>query len=103
MARPGAPLSQQLRNASVEALEEVGKPMTAHEIEAWISKNHLQLNKELVTKCYDYVRIILSLSSAKCIVKYRSTTQLSGIDHRSSFFGLADTDYNRNYWVIIVA
>jgi hypothetical protein len=91
-----------LRLAAVQAITDAGRPMSAHEIQSWIAKHDENLSAEITSKCYDYVRMILSLSPPSMIRKYRSTTSVEGVDGRSGFFGLPDGDYKEPEWQSIV-
>jgi hypothetical protein len=78
---------------------DIGQPMTAHEIERWISANRPALHKQITAKCYDYVRIILSLSGVDNIVRYKPVTIPLGSDHRCAYYGLADAEYDPAVWI----
>jgi hypothetical protein len=90
-----------LRQASCQAIKEVGRPLTAHEIEAWIAQNDPPLSQQLSSKCYDYVRIILSLSPVDLIIKYKPSDRSLGIDVRSTFYGLVGVDYDPSTWNLL--
>jgi hypothetical protein len=67
--------------------------MSAHEIEAWIRDHDRDLSREIRAKCYDYTRMILSLSPVSVICKYRAASTLPGVDARAAFYGLARERY----------
>jgi hypothetical protein len=92
--------STRLRLAALRALNEVGRPVTAHEIEHWLTTNDPELWTEVSEKCYDYVRMILSLTRNNAIVKYRSCEIRPGVDKRVSFYGLPSAEYGDG-WIQI--
>ena len=67
--------------------------MTAHEIELWIAANDQELAEEVSNKCYDYVRMILSLTKNNAIVKYQCKVAVVGVDPRATFYGLPKAGY----------
>jgi hypothetical protein len=91
--------SLRLRHAAVLAIEGVHRPMTAHEIEKWVAKYHPDLWEEISEKCYDYVRIILSLTPEDAIVKYKCRSSFPGADRRACFYGLEDAGYDPTIWI----
>jgi hypothetical protein len=90
--------SERLRLATVRAVNESQRPIAAHEVEEWINFNDAELSKELSSKCYDYVRIILSLTPRDMIVKYKCDFSVPGVDRRASFYGLPDCQYDPAIW-----
>jgi hypothetical protein len=86
--------STRLRLAAVRALNEIGRPVTAHEVEQWLTSNDPDLWAEVSEKCYDYVRMILSLTRNSAIVKYRSREIRQGVDRRVAFYGLPSANYD---------
>jgi hypothetical protein len=74
--------------------------MAAHEITEWLNAHDPLLAREVATKCYDYVRIILSLSPADVLIKYRPIGRIDGIDQRAAFYGLAGVDYDSRAWIL---
>jgi hypothetical protein len=94
------PLSLRLRNSAIRAISEAGRPLAVHEIEGWLKANDHALSQELTTKCYDYVRIILSLSPTNVLVKYRPVMSIDGIDHRALFYGIASKKYDPHRWLL---
>jgi len=94
------PSSIRLRNAAVEAIFQAQRPMCAHEVQNWVKMNDPELFKEISSKCYDYVRMILSLAPSDMLVKYQTQKQISGIDSRSAFYGLPDIQYDPTHWMI---
>jgi hypothetical protein len=90
--------SARLRAAAVQAIHEAQRPLTAHQIEAWIRDRDPALSAEVKGKCYDYARMILSLSPPSQICKYRSQIMLAGIDARAAFYGLPRERYPET-WV----
>jgi hypothetical protein len=93
------PLSNRLRDAALNAIRESGRPMAASEIEDWVNLNAPILAQELSTKCYDYVRIILSLSPYDVLVKYKPTSPREGLDYRCAFYGVAGFKYDSDEWI----
>jgi hypothetical protein len=100
MASNAIPISTRLRSSSVLAIQETGRPMTAHEIEDYLAERDPELWKQVSKKCYDYVRMILSLSPCDVIVKFRSLVERDGIDQRSAFYGLPGCEYNKAEWAL---
>jgi hypothetical protein len=90
--------SARLRAAAVQAITEAQRPMTAHDIQEWITKHDENLESEIASKCYDYVRIILSLSPTTEIRRYRPVCDTDAIDARTGFYGLSDGDYSASEW-----
>jgi hypothetical protein len=97
------PTSTRLRAAAILALAEFKRPITAHEVEKWVQEHDPKVWNELSGKCYDYVRIILSLTTDGTITKYKSTSALPGIDRRAAFYGLTNGNYDSNQWVPVNA
>jgi hypothetical protein len=73
--------------------------MAACEIEDWVNANDPILADELSTKCYDYVRIILSLSPCDVLVKYKPQFPREGLDYRCAFYGIHGARYDPQQWV----
>jgi hypothetical protein len=92
-------VSARVRAAAVRAIAEFGRPLTVHEIELWIVDHEPDLAIQITTKCYDYLRIILSLAPATMLVKCRSLVPVAGIDQRAGFFGLPSVAYDPARWV----
>lgn len=90
--------STKLRATAMKAIESIKRPMSAHEIEHWISQHDKRFWREVSTKCYDYVRIILSVTKEK-LVQYKCKTQMRGIDRRAVFYGLSNVNYDPNIWM----
>jgi hypothetical protein len=99
MSRDILPVSVRLRNSAIQAIAEVGRPLAVHEIEEWLKANNPAISQELTTKCYDYVRIILSLSPIDILVKYRPLIGIDGVDHRALFYGLTSKKYDPQMWL----
>jgi hypothetical protein len=93
------PTSTRLRQAALAAAAEFERPVTAHELEGWIAQHDPPLADDLSHKCYDYVRIILSLTPDTSLVKFTCTNDLLGIDRRSRFYGSAHSQYDPNVWI----
>ena len=93
--------SNRVRSIAAEAIENYGRPMTTHEIENYIKMNDHELYKEIKTKCYDYVRMILSVTKISPFVKYKCLKRIIGIDKRANFFGFQDANYDPNLWINI--
>jgi hypothetical protein len=55
---------------------------------------------EMATKCSDYLRIILSLTSPTMLVKYRSLVPVTGVDQRAGFFGVPSVVYDPVIWTM---
>lgn len=91
--------SNRVRTIAAEAIENYGRPMTTHEIENYIKLNDHELYKEIKTKCYDYVRMILSVTKISPFVKYKCLRRIIGIDKRANFFGFQDANYDPNLWI----
>ena len=90
--------STRLRSAAVKAIQEAGRPIAAHELETWVTNNDKDLWKEVSKKCYDYVRIILSLTAKTIITKYKTDAIIPGVDKRAAFYGLTDETYDSTLW-----
>jgi hypothetical protein len=88
-----------LRNSAIRAIIESRRPLAVHEIEEWLKTNDPAISEELTTKCYDYVRIILSLSPNNVLVKYRPLMFFEGVDNRALFYGIASTKYDPHIWL----
>jgi hypothetical protein len=95
------PTSAKLRLAAISAVKELRRPIAAHELERWIAIRDPSLWNEISKKCYDYVRIILSITTDNSIIKYKHNTPFPGIDCRSGFFGLPDGHYDPLLWTPI--
>lgn len=93
--------SNRVRAIAAEAIENYGRPMTTHEIENYIKLNDHELYKEIKTKCYDYVRMILSVTKISPFVKYKCLKRIIGIDKRANFFGFPNGNYDPNLWINI--
>jgi hypothetical protein len=89
--------SARVRDAAIKAIGETKRPMTAHEIERWIEDHDDSLSNEIKRKCYDYTRMILSLSPPSIITKYQPGIVLPGADMRAAFYGLARERYPENW------
>jgi hypothetical protein len=94
------PISELLRQASCQAIKEAERPLSAHEIEPWIAQHDAILSHQLSSKCYDYVRIILSLAPTDLIMKYKYSGPSLGIDVRSTFYGLVGMIYDPSVWIL---
>jgi hypothetical protein len=94
------PVSTRLRNASVQAIREMARPMAAQEITDWLNEHDLDLAQQVAAKCYDYVRIILSLSPTNLLIKYRPVGRIDGVDQRAAFYGLAGVAYDSAAWTL---
>jgi hypothetical protein len=79
-------------------MKDMQRPIAAHEVEQWIAQNNTELAKELSTKCYDYVRIILSLTPRDTIMKFKCDVSFPGVDRRAAFYGLPDWNYDPAIW-----
>jgi hypothetical protein len=95
------PASSRLRAACLHALADLKRPISAHEVERWVEEHDRALWNDISQKCYDYVRIILSLTSDGTSVKYKSLIGVSGVDPRASFYGLSNTTYDPTQWKLI--
>lgn len=89
--------STKLRMAIPRALAYFGRPMSAHEFESWISANEPELALEVSLKCYDYVRMILSLTKPLFLAKYKCKIAPPGNDKRAAFYGIPDGIYSSNW------
>jgi hypothetical protein len=85
--------STKVRLAAMKALNDVGRPLTAHELEEWLMHNDKELWTEVSGKCYDYIRMILSLTRNNGIVKYRPNVTVRGVDKRVAFYGIPGESY----------
>ena len=92
--------SEKVRGAARTALQSSERPMAVHEFEAWITENDPKLAREIARKCYDYVRMILSITENTTIVKYHAKHTVPGIDPRALFYGLPEVDYGDG-WIVI--
>ena len=89
--------STKVRTVAHRVLSESERPLIAHEIERWISQNDPDLWEEVSSKCYDYVRMILSLTQNDAIVKYGCNTTMPGIDRRAVFYGIPGKEYDESF------
>lgn len=89
--------STKLRTAIPKALAHFGRPISAHEFESWISANDAALWHEVSSKCYDYVRMILSLTKPQFLAKYKCSIPPPGNDKRAAFYGIPDSVYGSNW------
>jgi hypothetical protein len=102
MATPDpVPTSAHLRAAAVRAINEFKRPISAHELEQWIHTHDPMLSNEISAKCYDYVRIILSLTTDGSIIKFKSIGTIPGVDRRAAFYGLSSGGYDPKRWAIL--
>ncbi|OHT08833.1 hypothetical protein TRFO_22595 [Tritrichomonas foetus] len=91
--------STKVRNMAMRAIKESGRPITAHEYEQWLQNNENELWQEVVKKCYDYTRVILTNTAKLTLLyKYRCRQQMPGIDNRSVFYGLPNVRYDPELW-----
>jgi hypothetical protein len=90
--------STKLRIAAMTAVVSFKRPITAHELEKWLSVNDPDLWSEVSEKCYDYVRIILALSPDDSLIKYKCLSIVPGADRRACFYGSADDLYDPSLW-----
>jgi hypothetical protein len=88
--------------AALTAVRDFQRPLTAHELETWLSQHDPDLWVDVSEKCHDYVRIILSLSPDEPLIKDRCRAVLPGRDHRASFFGSPAIAYDPMLWSPIV-
>jgi hypothetical protein len=84
----------------MKALGDVGRPLTAHELEEWLASKDPELWNEVSGKCYDYMRMILSLTRNNAIVKFKPTVQVRGHDKRVAYYGLPDGKYDET-WTLV--
>ncbi|OHT00651.1 hypothetical protein TRFO_32620 [Tritrichomonas foetus] len=91
--------SGKVRVIAQEAITSYNRPMTAHEIEKFIKLNDKDLWKDDCGKCYDYVRMILSVSKLSAIIKYKCLKRIIGVDKRANFYGLATKTYDTAVWL----
>lgn len=91
-------ISTQVRIMAVRAIKELGRPITAHEVEKWIMKKYPDIWKAVSQKCYDYVRVILSLTKNNVIIKFKCKKIRPGIDKRACFYGLSTVNYDTTTW-----
>lgn len=89
--------STKLRTTIPKALVYFGRPISAHEFESWISANDEALWHEVSSKCYDYVRMILSLTKPQFLAKYKCSIPPPGNDKRATFYGIPDGAYGSNW------
>jgi hypothetical protein len=75
------------------------RPLTGEEVEEWIAHRDPDLFNEIATKCYDYVRIILSLTPRDRIIKLKCISGISGQNRRLAFYGSGKVSYNPEHWV----
>lgn len=91
--------SVRLRQMAIKAIEEIGRPITAHEMETWLATNEPGLWHEVQQKCYDYVRMILSVTKNNIIVRYKCIHGIEGVDRRAIFYGLSSKYYDDKDWI----
>jgi hypothetical protein len=94
---PSAPT--QIKEFAQLAIEEYKRPMSASEIEMWISSHNPTLFRIIAQKSPDYVHIILSLSPIEQFMKYRSTAKLPHLDRSTVLYGLPDAEYDEKRWI----
>ena len=89
----------QVKNNVINAIIEIGRPISVHEYEDWLRKNQPDLWAEVFKKCYDYTRVILT-NAAKFgyLKKYHCNQPMEGIDYRSVFYGLHGQNYDADIW-----
>ena len=92
--------STKLRMAIPRALAYFGRPISVHEFQSWIASNDRELSHEVSLKCYDYVRMILSLTKPQFLVKYKCEIAPPGNDKRAAFYGIPDGLYGSNWKMI---
>ena len=92
--------STQLRQKAFTIINDSDRPMASCEIEQWIRNNDFELWSKVSNKCKDYVRVILSQTRGKTIVKYKATKQIGGIDKRSTFYGIYGRKYPADTWIM---
>jgi hypothetical protein len=94
-------LSARVRVAAARAIEICNHPMTVHEIEAFFSANDPNLSAEVSSKCYDYLRVVLSLSRVPVFSKFTSHCSDGTTDRRSIYYGLTTVAYDPQTWSLI--
>ncbi|OHS94318.1 hypothetical protein TRFO_11171 [Tritrichomonas foetus] len=90
-----------VRNLIIDAIKDNGRPITAHEYEQWLEINKTQLWSEVVKKCHDYTRVIVTSGGNSQIAKYYCSQTLPSIDRRSVFFGIKNHEYDNKLWIKI--
>jgi len=98
MIRARTETSAKLRRVAGRAIRDIGRPITAHELEKWLPEHDPGLWTEVSGKSYDYVRIILSMTSDAFIVQYKTSLVFRGVDERSAFYGVSEAEYNPKHW-----
>lgn len=91
--------STQLRQKAYNIIRQSDRPMASSEIEKWIRNHDYDLWCKVSAKCKDYVRVILSQTRGKTIMKYRALKPISGIDKRATFYGLYGRKYPTDMWI----
>lgn len=91
--------STQLRQKAYNVIKNSDRPMASCEIEKWIRNNDYDLWCKVSSKCKDYVRVILSQTQGKTISKFKALKPISGIDKRSTFYGIYGRNYPSDAWV----
>lgn len=90
--------SSRLRDTAKEMIALKKRPVSPTEVITYIRNSDGNLKKEIESKCSDYVRIILSVTSDKSLTKYRALISIPGVDERSTFYGLASETYPKDSW-----
>lgn len=93
--------STQVRLTAIKAIEEAGRPITAHELEEYLAANEPEIWKDVSEKCYDYVRMILSVTKNNVIIKYKCRHSIPNVDPRAAFYGLSNKYYPEDEWIRI--
>ena len=92
-------LSTRIRSKAVELIALFGRPLSAHEILVQLRGSDRQLWDQVVQKCEDYMRVILSQTKNNVFKKFRSKNQIRDVDRRTIFYGLRDSVYSAADWV----
>ena len=87
--------------ASKEAIHELQRPMTVHEIEVYIRGKSDQRWTILSERAPDVLRIILTLATPYVFTKYKARVTLRGIDRRAIFYGISGERYPDCEWKMI--
>jgi hypothetical protein len=90
--------SAKVREAAQNALKVFQRPFSIPEFEEWLGQNDRDLASEIAQKCYDYVRVILSLAPQTLFVKYTRHEIERGQRRRMKYFGAPDGNYDPNIW-----
>ena len=81
-------------HAAINAINVIGRPMAACEIEVYIRGKSWELLRNMPP---DYAKIILNLETPRLFTKYKTTTPIRGVDRRAIFYGITGKSYTEDF------